>query len=161
MKSLAATWFTALLLAAAACAQAPAPREFQPSQLKGFPRGEVTIERRGGRDSLHVWIADTDERSQQGLMWIRQLPADHGMLFPLNPPREMFMWMKNTYVSLDMLFYDAAGRVTHIQRRAVPLSEEIIESKGTVSGVLELLAGEAERRGIQIGDRIVVASRGN
>lgn len=161
MKRIPAIWFSALLLAAAACAQGPGTQDFQPSQLRDFPRGAATIERSGGRDSFRIWIADNDERAQQGLMWIRQLPADHGMIFPLDPPREMFMWMKNTYVPLDMLFYDAAGRITHIHARAVPLSEEIIESKGKVSGVLEILAGEAQRRGIRVGDRIVIASRGN
>lgn len=161
MKRLAAIWFATLLLAATACAQAPATRDFQPSQLRDFPRGELTIERSGGRDTFRIWIADNDQRSQQGLMWIRQLPADYGMLFPLDPPREMHMWMKNTYVSLDMLFFDPEGRITHIHRRAVPLSEEIISSGGRVAGVLELLGGEATRRDIKVGDRIVLGSRPN
>lgn len=160
MKRILSTWLGAMLLAATACAQAPAQRDFQPAQLRDFPRGTLTIERSGGRDTLRIWIADNEQRSQQGLMWLRQLPADHGMVFPLDPPREMYMWMKNTYVSLDMLFYDAAGRITQIHRRAVPLSEEIISSTGKVSGVVELLGGEAERRKIQIGDRIVVSGRG-
>jgi uncharacterized membrane protein (UPF0127 family) len=161
MKRIFSAWFATLLLAAAACAQAPAQREFQPAQLRDFPRGQLTIERKGGRDTFHIWIADNEQRSEQGLMWIRQLPADYGMIFPLDPPREMSMWMKNTYVPLDMLFYDPAGRITQIQRRTVPLSEDIIASAGKVAGVVEILAGEAERRGIQVGDRIIIASRGN
>jgi uncharacterized protein len=157
----AACLLSCLLLAASACAQpAPAPQatqEFQPAQLRDFPRGALTVERAGGRDNFRIWIADTEERSQQGLMWIRQLPRDYGMLFRLDSVRPMTMWMRNTYVPLDMLFFDAGGRITRIHRRAVPLSEDIIDSGGNVAGVVEILAGEADRRGIQTGDRIVVS----
>ncbi len=88
-------------------------------------------------------------------MWIRQLPADYGMLFPLGEPRPMSMWMKNTYISLDMLFLGSSGRITHIVQRATPLSEAIISSNGEVAAVLEIAAGEVQRRGIAIGDRVV------
>jgi uncharacterized membrane protein (UPF0127 family) len=148
-----------LLLAAVACAQAPP--EFQPAQLRDFPRGTVEIERTGGRDSLRVWIADSPARQEQGLMWLREMPADYGMVFPLNPPRVMNMWMKNTFLTLDMLFYDSAGRITHIRERATPQSEDIIESGGVVAGVLEMLGGEVARRGIKVGDRLAIHGRGN
>lgn len=129
---------------------------FQPQQLRGFERREISIERRDGRDSLLVWLALTPEQQQQGLMWIRELPRDAGMLFLHASPRPMDMWMKNTYVSLDMLFFDPEGRITHIHRNASPLSEAIISSGSSVAGVLELLAGEADRRGIRPGDRITL-----
>lgn len=150
-----------LLLACAtlpACAAAPAApaagSEFQPAQLRGFARDTLVIARRGGRDSFRVWLALTPAEQEQGLMWIRQLPRDHGMLFVLDAPRPMTMWMKNTYVTLDMLFFDATGRITRIEQEAAPLSERLIESGGEVAGVLELAGGEARRRGIAPGDRI-------
>jgi uncharacterized membrane protein (UPF0127 family) len=93
-------------------------------------------------------------------MWIRDLPPDYGMVFPLDPPREFNLWMKNTYVSLDMLFYDSRGRITHIAERATPLSEDIIPSGGVVAGVVEILAGEVARRGIRIGDRLAIHGPG-
>jgi uncharacterized protein len=158
MKSIQTTCLAFLLLATMACAQST--KEFQPTQLRDFPRGTLVIERSSGRDSLRIMFADTPARQEQGLMWIREMPADFGMVFPLLPPREMNMWMKNTYLSLDMLFYDDTGRITHIRERATPQSEEIISSHGVVSGVLEILAGEVARRGIKVGDRIVVGSRG-
>lgn len=146
--------------AAPACAAQPpatpgATATFQPSQLRDFPRSQLAIQRRGGRDSFQVWLAETPEQQQQGLMWIRQLPVDYGMLFLLDAPRPMTMWMKNTYISLDMLFLDRTGRITHIVPRTTPESEAIISSNGEVSAVLELAAGEAKRRGISIGDRVV------
>jgi len=158
MKRIATTCFSLLLMAAIACAQVP--KEYQPTQLRDFPRGELMIERAKGRDTLRIWIADTQSRKEQGFMWIRDLPADYGMVFPLDPPREFNLWMKNTYVSLDMLFYDSRGRITHIAERATPLSEDIIPSGGVVSGVVEILAGEVARRGIRIGDRLTIRSPG-
>jgi uncharacterized membrane protein (UPF0127 family) len=136
-------------------AQPAAAASFQPAQLKDFPRDQLQIQRRNGRDTFQVWLARTPEQQQQGLMWIRQLPADYGMLFLLDAPRPMNMWMKNTYVSLDMLFTDANGRITHIVPRTTPLSEAIVSSNGEVSAVLELAAGEAAKRGITVGDRVI------
>lgn len=130
--------------------------DFKPQQLRSFEQREISIERREGRDSLLVWLALTPAEQQQGLMWIRELPRDAGMLFLHSAPRPMDMWMKNTYVSLDMLFFDAEGRITHIHPNAEPRSESLISSGGSVAGVLELLAGEAARRGIRVGDRIAL-----
>jgi uncharacterized membrane protein (UPF0127 family) len=155
MRTRVALAWLSLLLALPACAAQPAD-DFQPAQLSAFSRGEVTIERRNGRDTFRVWLAVTPAEQQQGLMWIRRLPRDQGMLFLLEAPRPMDMWMKNTFVPLDMLFFDATGRITHIRQRTEPQSEQFIGSGGTVAGVLEILAGEAERRGIRIGDRMIL-----
>jgi uncharacterized membrane protein (UPF0127 family) len=144
----------ALLLATLPACSARSADDFQPAQLREFARGEITIERQAGRDTFRVWLARTPAEQQQGLMWIRQLPRDQGMLFLLDPARPMDMWMKNTYLSLDMLFFNADGRITRIHANAEPQSENIISSGGEVAGVLELLAGEAKRRGIRVGDRI-------
>jgi uncharacterized membrane protein (UPF0127 family) len=139
-----------------ACAAQPAATAaFQPSQLKDFPRDQLSIQRRNGRDTIQIWLARTSAQQEQGLMWIRQLPADYGMLFLLETPREMNMWMKNTYISLDMLFLDGRGKITHIAERTTPLSEAIVSSGGEVSAVLELAAGEVRRRGIALGDRVI------
>jgi uncharacterized membrane protein (UPF0127 family) len=137
-----------------ACAQTPAA-DYQPEQLRGFARDTLVIQRSNGRDQFNIWLADTPEQQQQGLMWIQKLPADYGMLFLLPQPRGMTMWMKNTYVPLDMVFFDAKGRILRIHEHAEPLSEAIIDSGVEVAGVLEILAGEARRRGLQVGDRLL------
>lgn len=161
MKRLVMAWLALCATATVAMAAAPAARDFQPAQLRGFARGQLTIQRADGRDTFQIWIAATSAQQEQGLMWIQQLPADCGMLFPLPAPREMDMWMKNTYVPLDMVFFDKTGRITHVHEHAVPLSEQIISSGGEVAGVLEILAGEAGRRGIHSGDRIVFPGLGD
>jgi uncharacterized protein len=136
-------------------AQMPAVADFQPEQLRGFARDTLVVQRNNGRDQFNIWLADTPAQQQQGLMWIQQLPADYGMLFLLPEPRGMSMWMKNTYVPLDMVFFDDRGRILRIHENAVPLSEAIIQSGAEVAGVLEILAGEAKRRGMQTGDRLL------
>jgi uncharacterized membrane protein (UPF0127 family) len=62
--------------------------------------------------------------------------------------------MKNTYVSLDMVFINPEGVVSHIAARTEPLSEAIIPSRGPALAVLELAAGAAERLGIKPGDKV-------
>jgi uncharacterized membrane protein (UPF0127 family) len=141
------------LVAGPACTATPT--EFRPAQLREFPRDTLTVQRSEGRDLFQVWVAQTSEQHQQGLMWIQQLPRDYGMIFLLPETRPMSMWMKNTYVPLDMLFFDARGRIVHIHERATPQSEAIISSGGDVAGVVEILGGEARRRGIQVGDQLL------
>lgn len=123
--------------------------------IDGFPDSKLEIRTAAGRHWFHIAVADTSQRQQRGLMFVRNLPADHGMLFPQNPARVMTMWMKNTLISLDMLFIDAQGRVVCIRDHTTPESEDIIICEQPVGAVLELRAGEAERRGIKIGDLVV------
>lgn len=123
-----------------------------PSQLRGFPEASLTITHAGGRDSFRVWVADTSARQQQGLMFVRRMAADRGMLFPQQAPRPMTMWMKNTLLPLDMLFIGENGAITGIAADTKPMSETLIGSPGPVTAVLELNAGEAARRGIRVGD---------
>jgi uncharacterized membrane protein (UPF0127 family) len=122
-----------------------------PQQLRGFPESSLTITHAGGRDSFRIWIADTPERQQQGLMFIRELAADRGMLFPQREARVMSMWMKNTYIPLDMIFIGEGGRITGITANTRPQSLETITSPGPIIAVLELKGGEAKRRGLAVG----------
>ena len=76
------------------------------------------------------------------------------MLFPYSEAREITMWMRNTYIPLDMVFIRADGIIHRIEVRAEPMSERIIASQGEVSAVLELAGGAAERLGLKAGDRV-------
>jgi hypothetical protein len=145
----------------AADSVAPLNAESVPAQLKDFPRDSLVIQRSSGRDLFRIWVATTPAQHQQGLMWVRQLAPDQGMLFLLDAPRPMTMWMKNTYVPLDMIFTDEAGRILGIARNTTPLSTALITSPATVAAVLEILAGESDRRGIKVGDRLVHPAFGN
>jgi len=141
-----------LFLSLIACATEDAAET--PAQLRGFPESTLTITHAGGRDSFRVWIADTSARQQQGLMFVRRMPADRGMLFPQRAPRPMSMWMKNTYLPLDMVFIGEDGVILGIAADTKPLTLDTIESPGPITAVLELNAGEAARRGIRKGDKV-------
>jgi len=103
-----------------------------------------------------IWIAS--ERSQQtrGLMFVRDLPADAGMLFVYATPARRSMWMKNTFIPLDMLFVREDGTISSIVRDAEPLSLRSIASIEPVTYVLELNAGITETLGIAEGDRVLL-----
>jgi uncharacterized membrane protein (UPF0127 family) len=147
----------ALMLMPLAGASASEDAADTPAQLKGFPESQLTITHAGGRDSFRVWIADTSARQQQGLMFVRRMAADRGMLFPQRAPRNMAMWMKNTYLPLDMVFIGENGVITGIVPDTKPLTLDTIESPGPITAVLELNAGEAARRGIRAGDKVAIA----
>ena len=140
-----------LTLGLAACLAAAAMPAAGQRSLAKFARGTLVI-RGGAREHrFSVEIARTPREHSQGLMFRRRMAADAGMLFVYDPPRPVSMWMRNTYLPLDMLFIAPDGRISRIVERTVPLSEENIPSRGTVRAVLELNAGTAARLGIKPG----------
>ncbi len=150
-------WLCALLVLAALVPAPPLPaqEEAAPLDLSSFPRTELTVRpAQGAPQHFRVWVADTAQRSQQGLMFVRDLPESQGMVFPLTPPRIENMWMKNTYIELDMLFVDARGKVARIVERAHPLSLDTITSGGPVAAVVELKGGLAAKLGFKVGDTV-------
>lgn len=119
-----------------------------------FETDDLSIETAEGAHDFQVEIARTGEERAQGLMFRRQLAADAGMLFLFDGSQVRAMWMKNTYIPLDMLFIDEAGKIVRIEERTVPFSERAIVSGSPVAAVLELNAGTASRLKIRPGDRV-------
>ena len=143
-----------VLLSTLTTAQTPRAQDSAPLDLATYPRTDLTITQAKPTKvhAFRVWVADTPQRAEQGLMFVNDLPESEGMLFPLDPPRVENMWMKNTYIELDMLFVDTKGRVTKIIERAQPLSLATLSSDGSVRAVLELKGGTATHLGIKVGD---------
>lgn len=104
---------------------------------------------------FRIWIADNDMRRARGLMFVRALEDDQGMLFLYPAEQTISMWMKNTYIPLDMLFIDGSGKIVHVAHNTKPLSLETIESMQPASAVLELKGGTAERLKIAPGARVL------
>ena len=102
-----------------------------------------------------VEIADTPQKSKEGLMFRKHLDNDKGMLFLLPQKQHMYMWMKNTYISLDMLFFDTDGKIVKIIPNTTPHSLQILPSDMPVAGVLEVNAGTTKQLNINVGDFIV------
>lgn len=116
----------------------------------------LTIQPAGGGEPrrFQVEVARTDQEKSVGLMFRTKLADDAGMLFAYGPPQTITMWMRNTYIPLDMLFIQADGTIARIEVNTEPLSERIIDSGMPVSAVLELAGGAAERLGIKAGDKV-------
>ncbi|MGD9614107.1 MAG: DUF192 domain-containing protein [Alphaproteobacteria bacterium] len=130
-------------------------------QLERFPTGELTIETAGGPRKFRIELATTPAQMQQGLMFRRTLAPDAGMLFDFQRPVPASMWMKNTFIPLDMLFIDAEGRIINIAERTVPHSLDPVAAAAPARAVLELNGGTASRLGIRPGDRVVFTIFGN
>ncbi|BDA85028.1 hypothetical protein Sa4125_25700 [Aureimonas sp. SA4125] len=107
-----------------------------------------------GQHRLTLEVANTPETREIGLMDRPSMAADTGMLFDFKETRPVTMWMKNTYLSLDMLFLDEAGKVTHVAAHAQPLSLALISSQGPVRYVVELNGGAAAQYGVKVGDHL-------
>jgi uncharacterized membrane protein (UPF0127 family) len=115
---------------------------------------QLEIATKGGVRVFEVEMAVTPQEQEQGLMYRRELADGKGMLFDMGKERPAVFWMKNTYVSLDMIFIRADGTIASIAERTTPLSEARINSGAPVRGVLEVVAGTAKRYGIAPGDRV-------
>ncbi|MBX9588883.1 MAG: DUF192 domain-containing protein [Hyphomonadaceae bacterium] len=99
-------------------------------------------------------ITETQEEKSLGLMFRTSLADDAGMLFFYDTPQQVTMWMRNTYIPLDMVFIRADGIVHRIEAWTQPFSETIISSGANVVACLELAGGAAERLGLKPGDRV-------
>jgi uncharacterized protein len=116
--------------------------------------GTLEIATKSGVHIFSVEMATTEEEKQKGLMYRRELADGKGMLFDFSPEQQISMWMKNTYISLDMIFIRADGRILRIAENTEPESTRIISSNGLARGVLEVPAGTAQKYGIAPGDRV-------
>jgi uncharacterized membrane protein (UPF0127 family) len=114
----------------------------------------LTIVTAAGPQRFEVEVARNDADRQQGLMFRRSLAPDRGMLFDFARREPVSMWMKNTYISLDMVFIRPDGTIARVAQNTEPLSTRIIDSGEPVLGVLELAAGTTHRLGIKAGDRV-------
>jgi len=119
--------------------------------LSAFPQTTLTISGGGASHPFTIWVANTPSREEQGLMFVRELPADRGMVFIGEAPKVWTMWMKNTYIPLDMLFVAVDGHVVKIAH-AIPHDETTISSDVDVNGVIELQAGICDKLHIKVGD---------
>ena len=143
----------ALLMLAAGAAMA---QSTTPEPLSAFPQSLLAIKTSGGKVvNFKIWLADTAEREHQGLMFIRDLDVHAGMLFMFPENDRVIMWMKNTYIPLDLLFLNARGQIDYIAANATPLSEKRIGPPTPEFAVLELKGGACDQFGIKVGDRVM------
>jgi len=155
----AAMTLCALLLTVSlglAAALAPAPARAQPAAEAAAPAqlDALEIATRKGVVVLEVEVARTPKQRETGLMYRKSMPERHGMLFDFETMQPVYMWMKNTFIPLDMLFIRTDGTIARIEAMTTPFSERTISSGEPVRAVLELNGGAAQRLGIAPGDRV-------
>jgi uncharacterized membrane protein (UPF0127 family) len=122
------------------------------SGLKVIPLTVTTMA--GKAHKFRVEVASTGEEQAKALMFRRQMGPDEGMIFPMIPPRGASFWMRNTVISLDLIFIAPDGTISNIAADAIPYNEIPLLSEGPVKAVLEINGGRAKALGIAAGDKV-------
>jgi uncharacterized membrane protein (UPF0127 family) len=97
-------------------------------------------------------IASSKEQKEIGLMFRTELPKNYGMIFDFNKMTYPTMWMKNTFIPLDMLFLDNKGKIIHIITNTTPKSLKILKPTKSAQYVVEINAGEVTKHKINLND---------
>jgi uncharacterized membrane protein (UPF0127 family) len=137
-----ALFAVALLLSPVRAGEAPMILPTDPTPL--------AVDGTNGQHNFSIEIANTPDEQEQGLMYRRQMPDDHGMLFAFDHSEPLAFWMKNTPMPLDLIFIDKRGEVKAV-RHGKPFSTAVISPNAPARFVLELKAGIAEKAGISDG----------
>lgn len=119
-----------------------------------FSRSELSVLAVGHKYRFKVEIAETDDQRARGLMFRKKMADRDGMLFLFKENQMVTMWMKNTFIPLDILFINQKGLIVHIAKSTVPHSLDVISSHESVISALELNAGMTNKLNIRVGDRI-------
>ncbi|MBU6299195.1 MAG: DUF192 domain-containing protein [Alphaproteobacteria bacterium] len=128
---------------------------------QALPTAKVVVDTREGPVAFTVEVASDPASQERGLMFRKTLAPNAGMLFDFHKAVPVVFWMKNTPLSLDMLFIKADGGISTIAANAVPYSEDQIPSSEPVRAVLEINGGRAYALDIQPGDKVHAAIFGN
>ena len=127
--------------------------------LEDLEKASVSIKLNSNESiEFSVLIAESNKDRRQGLMHIEFMEENQGMLFVFNPPRRVSMWMRNTPMSLDILFIDRNGKVINMEENTTPYSTKALSSGGTIHWVLEINGGLAKTKGIKTGDLVLLDS---
>ena len=130
------------------------------TQAQEGPQRLPTITLSANIHNIKAEVAQSPQEHQIGLMNRTSMPANEGMLFIFEQPRQQCFWMKNTYIALDILYFDAEKRLVSAQLDVPPCGEQIrcpfYPSAGPARYVLELSAGQSKNLGLKPGDILVM-----
>ena len=148
---------TFLVLFGTACSPQSTPRSNVGSGLEETFETDklVVVNDDGVRHEFDIYLAQDFEQHRRGLMFVRKLPPTTGMLFVYDGNEQRSMWMKNTYISLDIVYARADGNVSSVIHNTEPLSLRSLASVEPVQYALELNAGVARRLKIGTGSRLI------
>ena len=152
----------AIAAVVAACSPQAAPVEAADAAPTSVPVGlpqtglkqvPLTITSANGVHAFTVDVAATPEQQETGLMFVKRLAPDRGMIFPYDPPQEVSFWMHNTLIPLDMVFIRADGTIARIAT-ARALDDTPVPSGEPIVAVLEIAGNRAAELGIAPGDKV-------
>ncbi len=124
----------------------------QGKSVAGLGQISLCIKSKGKDHAFTVEVAATPDEQQKGLMFRTELSDKAGMIFPQSEPRIASFWMKNTVISLDIIFIKPDGKIENIAANTTPYSTDPVSATAPVSAVLELRAGLSAELGIGPGD---------
>lgn len=147
----------AATILASGCSPQPEARTPKVAGLDAmFERGAlVIVANDGSRHDFDIYLATNFEQQRRGLMFVRDLPERTGMLFVYDDEATHSMWMKNTYIPLDIVFARSDGTISSVIRDTEPQSRRSLGSTEPVTFVLELNAGVTRRYNIGAGSRLI------
>jgi len=131
------------------------PASTQVTQIPAIDFGPLESLTIVSNDTSHVFsieVADTQPELSRGMMYREDIPVNEGMLFEFGEEKVTSIWMKNTSVSLDVIFVRADGSILKIEHSAKPFSLRSMTSEAPVTAVLEIAGGQANVLGIRPGD---------
>ena len=146
------------LLAALSLAACAAPAVGAMERADGQPQHllteTLTVHTAKGARRFTVQVADSEETREVGLMFVRRMPDDRGMVFKFPQAGQQAFWMRNTFIPLDIIYIGPDGRIVSIAKRAKPQDETPLPSDLPANGVLEINGGLSDKLGIAVGDRV-------
>ena len=154
--------FIALAALLAACNAAPGNAGAEPAQTADEPAGQpqtglrqvpLTVTSATGIHRFTVDVAASYEQQERGLMFVKALAPDRGMIFPYDPPQPVAFWMHNTLIPLDIIYIRPDGTIARIAN-AKPLDDTTLPSGEPIALVLEIAGGRAAELGIKPGDQV-------
>lgn len=101
---------------------------------------------------LRLKLSNTPVTLRNGLMFVNYLPDLHGMLFVFKEVSIKNIWMRNTVISLDILFINSDKKIVNLHNRAIPRDETNVNSIHPCKYIIELPGGNLEEYNIKIGD---------
>lgn len=154
MNKIAISWVFVLLQAVMALPAIAETASMAPPALL-FEKDSLVIATKTGKRIIQIEVAATPEQKERGLMHRTSLAKDSGMLFVWPRDEDISMWMKDTIIPLDMLFIDKNGIIVYIAPYTKPESLDAISAGVPVRAVLELPAGAAKEKHIEVGDKVI------
>ena len=139
------------------CAEGAKNNSIKTEEIQFKKEGEIVIVKAGDTISqLDIEIAETSYEQQTGLMYRKSMEANQGMLFIYEKESMHNFYMKNTYISLDLIFFGKDSTAVSFQENAQALDETSLPSKVPAQFILEVNAGKVKEWDLTVGDKIII-----